>query len=340
MAAPNNIIIKKVKKGGHGHHGGAWKVAYADFVTAMMAFFLLLWLLSSAPQKTLEGIADFFTPTVGLKDAQGVGVKGGQSPVKEGKKKSDSSDQKLVFSTTTQGAIVKDPERRVDAPEENDAQNFSKIEHDLYKAIEKSPEFHEFKDSIVIEQTPEGLKIQLLDQQQKPMFVPGTSQLQDYTQVILTKIAKIIRFLPNYISIAGHTNSDRFTDIKQDNWELSSDRSNVTRRFLVDSKLIDYDQIVRVIGKADQEPFDLQHPESERNMRIEMMLIRQSILPLQKTSAPATGDESIQIKDKTIDKVLEKEPADKKAPAHNGTLALDAEVKFSDPFEDMGKKKD
>ena len=329
MAPPGDIVIKKVKKGGHGHHGGAWKVAYADFVTAMMAFFLLLWLLSSAPKETLKGIADFFTPTIGLKDQKGIGVEGGQSAAtKEGTKKSDGASQSVVFGSTTSGAIVKNPDNRVAAPEESDAQNFSHVEHDLYKAIEKNPELSSFKDSILIEQTPEGLKIELLDQQQKPMFLPGTSQLQPYTEVILKKVAAVIRYLPNYVSIAGHTNSDRFSTEKSDNWSLSSDRANVTRRFLVDNKLMDYDQITRVVGKADQEPLDTQHPEAARNMRIELLLLRQNILPFQKKSAPENDKDAISIKDKSLDKPA----ADPKKPAAKGP-SLDSDITISDPFK-------
>jgi chemotaxis protein MotB len=313
MPAPSNIIIKKVKKGGHGHHGGAWKVAYADFVTAMMAFFLLMWLLASTPQEKLEGIADFFTPTVGLKEQKGIGKEGGISPKTKGTKKSDATDSALVFSTTASGAIVKNPDNRTQAEEENEAQNFSKTEHDLYKAIEKNPDLKEFKDSILIEQTPEGLKIQLLDQQKKPMFQPGTSIMQPYAENILKKIARIIHFLPNYISIAGHTNSERFSRRKTgDNWQLSSDRANTTRRLFVDNKLIDHEQIARIVGKAEQEPLDIQHPEEARNMRIEILLLRNSILPFQKRSAP--DEAAVPVKDKTLEKEPETVPAPAKKP--------------------------
>jgi len=307
MATPNNIIIKKVKKGGHGHHGGAWKVAYADFVTAMMAFFLLMWLLASTPQEKLTGIADFFAPTVGLRDSKGIGVDGGSAPdAKDGTNKSKNASQdQVVFSAETSGAIVKDPDHRVKAPEENDDVNFSHTQHDLYKAIEKSPDLQDFKDSIKIEATPEGLKVELLDKKDKPMFYPGTSKLEPYMEMILRKVSTIIKFLPNYISISGHTNSARFNESNTiDNWTLSSDRANVTRHFLVDNHLIDYDQITRIVGKADQEPLDFEHPENISNMRVELLLMRQSLVPFQKKSAPENDKQEIGIKDQPAQKLL------------------------------------
>jgi chemotaxis protein MotB len=280
------IIIKKIKKGGHGgHHGGAWKVAYADFVTAMMAFFLLLWLLSSVPQEKLKSLAEFFTPTIGIRDQMGIGFEGGSAPnAPKGVKDNAKIAPAIVFGAPSPGPIVKVPDSIKNPVVEQDTKNFTSMQHDLYKAINENPELKEFSESIIIDQTPEGLRIQLLDQDKRPMFLPGTSTLQPYTKKILEIVAKFIRYLPNYISIDGHTAKDHNPGT-YDNWELSSQRANSARKFLVDGN-IDPEQILRIVGKSDQEPFDVKDPYAPRNMRMGIILLRNSILPYQKQIAP------------------------------------------------------
>ncbi|MFN7038290.1 MAG: flagellar motor protein MotB [Alphaproteobacteria bacterium] len=280
------IIIKKVKKGGHGgHHGGAWKVAYADFVTAMMAFFLLLWLLGSVPTEKLRGIADYFTPTIGLKDQMGIGFKGGLEDSENAGNKRAEKDKSILNGAPIQGPIVKMPDSSVKKLEELDAQNFSSIQKDLYKAIKSNPDLKEFSQNIVIDQTPEGLRIQILDLDKKPMFVPHTSILQPYTKKILSILAKYIRYIPNYLSINGHTSKDA-SDSQFDNWQLSSERSNETRKFFIDEAGLDREQIARIVGKADQEPYDTVNPYAVSNMRISLILLRNTIMPFQKQAAP------------------------------------------------------
>lgn len=283
----NNIIIKKVKKSSHAHHGGAWKVAYADFVTAMMAFFLLLWLLSAASKEQLQGIAKYFTPTVGIKDGLGIGFTGGLGDVEEGEKRDNAAKDSLIFGTPDSGAVIKMPPSSESA-NEVDAHNFTAVQNDLYKAIHDNPELQEFKENILIDQTPEGLRIQLLDKENRPLFVPGTSKLQSYTKEILIIIAKFIKYLPNYLSINGHTNNIPFSNNRYyDNWDLSADRANATRRFFINGYL-DAEQIGRIVGKGEQEPLANEPPESYKNMRISLILLRNMIVPYQKQSAPET----------------------------------------------------
>jgi chemotaxis protein MotB len=279
----STIIIKKIKKGGHGHHGGAWKVAYADFVTAMMAFFLLLWLLSSVPSQKLKGLSEYFTPTVGLKDQMGIGFDGGEASDTEGNAKK-TGQEAIVYGAPSKGAIVKLPDSA--NQDKIDEKNFTAIKNDLYKAVHENPELKEFKENILIDQTPEGLRIQILDDEKRPLFIPGTSVLQPYTKDILRVISKFIKYLPNYISINGHTNSLPFkSEGIVDNWELSSSRANSARRFLIEG-LIDPEQIGRIVGKGDQEPIDVENPGSVRNMRISLIILRNLIVPYQKQSAP------------------------------------------------------
>jgi chemotaxis protein MotB len=282
-----SIIIKKIKKSSPGHHGGAWKVAYADFVTAMMAFFLLLWLLSTQPTKKLLGIANYFTPTIGLRDQQGIGFEAGTTANDKDTSKHTKGNDAIIYGSEYKGTVVKVPETALKNLEKIDAKNFSSIAHDLYKAVHDNPETQNMQNSIKIDETPEGLRIQLLDQDKRPMFIPGTYDLQPYTKTILKLIAKFIRFMPNYVAVSGHTSKDKIPNPNSlDNWELSAKRANVARKFLVDEASIDTEQIERIIGKADQEPLDEAHPDSPNNIRISLMLMRNTIVPFQKQAAP------------------------------------------------------
>ena len=279
------IVIKKIKKAAHGAHGGAWKVAYADFVTAMMAFFLLLWLLSSVSTEKLTGIADYFTPTVGLRDEMGIGFNGGTSvDTIEGTKKNVAASKSIIEGSPTVGPVIKNLDgidKQLD--DASDAKNFTNLQNDLYKAIHNNPELKEFKDNIIVDDTPEGLRIQITDKENRPMFFPGTSDLQDYTKKVLTIIAKYIKFLPNYLAINGHTATDK--TLTYDNWALSASRANAARKFFVDG-LLDPEQISRITGKADQEPLDAHNPSATKNMRISLILLKNTIMPFQKQSAP------------------------------------------------------
>lgn len=279
------IIIKKIKKGGGGHHGGAWKVAYADFVTAMMAFFLLLWILSTAPQETLKGISDYFTPTIGLKDSAGIGFEGGTGKSEEGQEANDKTAKNtIVFGAPDKGPVVQINEKPLPVSETEEERSFNNVQNDLHKAINENPELKMFKDNIIIDQTPEGLRIQIVDLKDKPMFEPGTSKLMPYMEKILSKISSIIMYMPNFVSIAGHTNSAGNTS---KNWLLSSERANSVREFLLSTNNIDKEQIARIVGKADQEPLDPENPEALKNIRMAITMLKASIMPYHKQSAPA-----------------------------------------------------
>ncbi|NBO18472.1 MAG: chemotaxis protein MotB, partial [Proteobacteria bacterium] len=213
------IVIKKIKKGGHGHHGGAWKVAYADFVTAMMAFFLLLWLLNVTTPEQKLGLADYFTPTIGIKDSKGIGFQGGTTANRKGKSANNLSAVGIVVGQVQQGPVAKDPtdakDAEPDAEEkskggkkaanddgddgegEADSEQFQLAEQEIRQALNNDPEVKEFKNSVQMEQTTEGMKINLIDDPKKEMFVAGGARLTEGGKKVLDSMANIIVKTPN-----------------------------------------------------------------------------------------------------------------------------------------------
>jgi chemotaxis protein MotB len=280
------IIIKKINAAHHGHHGGAWKVAYADFVTAMMAFFLLLWLLNSTPSDKLSGIAQYFEPTVGLSGQKGIGFEGGKSQNKDGISSYDK-EQGVKYGVMKKGEIISAPQKGdTVSNEEMENERFTLVEGELKKVIMSDADLAQFQDAISFDVTPEGLQIKITDQDKYPMFQAGSATLNSYTKNVITKIVGLIKYSPNFLQIAGHTDSDT-TGMKTDygNWELSADRANSARRFMIDQG-VPQDQIARVVGRADAEPLDQDNPNSPRNRRITITLLRNSIMPFNKVSAP------------------------------------------------------
>jgi len=282
------IIIKKIKKGGHGHHGGAWKVAYADFVTAMMAFFLLLWLLQATAQSQKEGIAEYFTPTLGIRDAAGIGFKGGKTSYDEGRKVAEKSPPGILVGRMPQGPTSQKQERQAPVESTEDSYLFEKGEKDIKKAIEEDPNFRDFKDNVIVEQTPEGLKIEVIDDEKLPMFEPKGTQLTQAGEKILRKMAEVIKAMPNRISITGHTEATNYVESAMyTNWELTADRANSARRFFMTTNM-EPTRVAKVTGRADQELLDPKHPTSAHNRRVTIILLRASYLKTldENTAAP------------------------------------------------------
>ncbi|MBL0318396.1 MAG: OmpA family protein [Alphaproteobacteria bacterium] len=284
MAGPS-IVVKKIKKGEHGHHGGAWKVAYADFVTAMMAFFLLLWLLSTSSEETLHGISDYFAPTTGVQGELGIGFKGGKAMGKEGTKEIAMAKPSITNGAAHTGPIVQAPEDQSQENEETEKQQLNLIENNISEALKKDRELKELMDSIIIDQTPEGLRIQITDKKNRPMFRYGGVTLYPHAKIMLAKITDIVRFVPNYLSINGHTTITNALRKGYTDWELSADRANVVRQFMQESGL-DEEQVARVVGKADFEPLKPEEPNAPENDRISIILLRHSVLPYHRRAAP------------------------------------------------------
>ncbi len=257
------IIIKRVKKAAHAHHGGAWKIAYADFVTAMMAFFLLLWLLNSVTQEQLEGISNYFAPVSASSATSGAGgVLGGQTISEPGASQSATSRDSVTVelpppkagtggkdnSENTEG---KSPEEVAseDALKKKEEEQFEDAKAQLEATMEGIPQLKNLKDSLMIDNTPEGLRIQLVDKDGLSMFPGGGSELYLHTKKRLEVVAEIIRKLPQNVSISGHTDATRFAGRESySNWELSADRANAARRWLQQSKIPE-SRIDRVVGK-------------------------------------------------------------------------------------------
>jgi len=304
MADGRPIIIKKVKKGGgHGHHGGAWKVAYADFVTAMMAFFLLMWLINATSPEQKKGIADYFAPAAVSESRSGSGgVLGGRSFDSEGARDSGYSSVTMSErasaprsgSTDDNGNKDKDRSNSKTQTSGEDAstdavqQAMSKREADQFEAAAMSlrqamrdmPELTELSKHLLIDQTPEGMRIQIVDQEGRSMFPPGAAEPYPRTQLLLREIAKVINRLPNRITVSGHTDASQVEGLDgYSNWELSADRANATRRIFQKAG-VDSNRIYQVSGKASSEPLFPDDPYMSANRRISVVLLREApVLP-------------------------------------------------------------
>ncbi len=285
------IIVKKIKKAGHGHHGGAWKVAYADFVTAMMAFFLLLWLLNVTDAVQKQGISDYFAPTVASSSESGAGgVLGGTSMQTEGAMTSNTGTPSVVSSISPPEQGSKDDASEDGKSEIDEAEfleklaaleeaSFEETKDQIKAAIATDPEMAGLEDNIIIDMTPEGLRIQIVDQYDESMFDPGSVSIKPRIKKLLAKIVKAIEPLPNNLAIDGHTDSSGFSNSEYTNWELSSDRANSSRRALVEVGL-DPQRIERVAGKADIDPMIADDPSNPGNRRISLTLLRETpVLP-------------------------------------------------------------
>ena len=283
------IVIKKIVKGG-GHHGGAWKVAYADFVTAMMAFFLLLWLLGISDEAMRGGISEMFknpSPLIGPGGASTSMIKlGGTREIPHGEgdqtsKQSDQIDNKDII------AKVVDKEAL-----EKEKVVLDQLMIKLKESIEKSEMLKDFKEQLLLEVMPEGLRIQILDKENRPMFSPGSEKLKPYTRVILRELAKTIaKHAKNKISITGHTDDLAFGKgiieyetvdgevlrKQYSNWELSSDRANAARRELVKGGM-PVKQVGRVVGLSSSVSFDKNNPSSSVNRRISIIVMNKATL--------------------------------------------------------------
>jgi len=299
------IIIRRKKKKGDAHHGGAWKVAYADFVTAMMAFFLLLWLLNVTTDEQKALISSYFSPAdprIATSVSGSGGVLGGLTVSPEGAM-TEKLEPVVSFpgtlqpdGTTTRPRTPEELEQMSDGDLERelrrrDEERFRQVEDQIRQAIESVPELSALAANLLIDQTPEGLRIQLVDQEGRPMFPLGRYQPLPEAQLLLQLVTHVVMDLPNMISIRGHTDSLPYgPGAAYTNWELSADRANASRRFMLEHGL-DYQRIENVMGKADREHLVPDEPDSPRNRRISIILLRESLVPgLYKTEEDSTDD--------------------------------------------------
>lgn len=270
------IIIKRVKKHAHGAHGGSWKVAFADFATAMMAFFLLLWLMGSTTQEQKGAISEYFNNpsavpgTSSLPSPTSINGPGG------------ASTSMIVLGGGAElhrapapptDAVPPDLEAAATAAEEAlDQERLEALLQQLSEAIDEREALAEFKDQILLDVTPEGVRIQIIDHERRSMFPLGSAVLEPFTDTILRELASIIDNVPNRISISGHTDIRPYGRPNYSNWELSADRANAARRSLIGAGL-PAEKIGRVVGLASSTLLDPAMPQSPINRRISIVVM-------------------------------------------------------------------
>ncbi|MGZ5007885.1 MAG: flagellar motor protein MotB [Methylobacter sp.] len=276
MADQQPIVIKKVKKGGHAHHGGAWKLAYADFVTAMMAFFLLMWLLGTTTEPERRGIAEYFQdPFKASREEKGADVGDRTSIIQAGGADITSQDQGQIDKGMT--TEIKDipPEEIEKKAEEIEKEKLENLKEKIQEKINSTPELTEFKDQIKLEITSEGLRILIVDAQNRPMYKLASAEPEPQIKTILRALAPAINEMPNKVSVNGHTDARPFppNQKKYTNWELSSDRANAARYELTQGGLAE-EKVLRVIGLSSSVPYNpTTEPLDPINRRISIIVM-------------------------------------------------------------------
>ncbi|HEY6483127.1 MAG TPA: flagellar motor protein MotB [Steroidobacteraceae bacterium] len=303
MAVPKSkaerplIIVKRKRRAAHAHHGGAWKVAYADFVTAMMAFFLVMWLVTAVSKDQRAAIFDYFKnpsmePGKSGKPAPGQMGPGGAStspinlhggldairarisPVADMGASAAPVPSRNEQSKDGAGATdSQDTQKLADAQKALERKQLESLMEELRRAVDKSQALQPFKDQLLLDITPEGVRIQIVDAQNRPMFDVGSARLRDYTTAILHELAPYLDSVPNRISLTGHTDVRPYPSTNgYTNWELSADRANAARRALTAGGLPDA-KIARVVGLSSSVLFDKADPQNPINRRISIVVM-------------------------------------------------------------------
>ena len=300
------IIIKRIKKAAHAHHGGSWKVAYADFVTAMMAFFLLMWLMGFTTEGERKAISDYFASPSAIQGKGGSSTslidmgKGMDSPRTSQKKPNQETTavntEDVAQESSAKAASGSGQDSKL-MEAEKDKKRLESLLEELKKAIDASQALKPFKDQLLLDISPEGLRLQIVDKENRPMFDVGSANLQSYTRQILREISKMIAVVPNHISIAGHTDARAYASGADfSNWELSSDRANACRRELVRGG-VGEEKIARVVGLASTALFDKSNPLSPINRRISIIVMNKeaeaAMLEKEKIEKRISGDDAV-----------------------------------------------
>lgn len=332
------IIIKRVRKGGHGHHGGSWKVAFADFATAMMAFFLLMWLMGATTEEQKGAISEYFnnpsnvqgsspvpspTPIQGPGGASTSMIKlgGGMELHHEPSPPAEAAPP----TPGTQAQVTPDDDAEREA--QLDSERLQALLAELQAAIDQRESLAKFKDQILLDVTPEGVRVQIIDHERRSMFPLGSAKLEEFSQNILFELAKIIDTVPNRISISGHTDVKPYVAINYSNWELSADRANAARRALIAGGF-PADKVGRVVGLASSVLLDTTTPHSPINRRISIVVMNKrteaaisqengTLLSVQDgaNGAPAATDAQLDAAPATVAAPSNVAPADAGGPA-------------------------
>lgn len=307
------IVIKRIKKVAGGHHGGAWKIAYADFVTAMMAFFLLMWLLGSTTKGDLKGISDYFNTPLKIAMLGGSGSGDSTSIIKGGGKDLSRSTGQVkdgevpnVKKVITLKAAA---EEAIRLEKIKEIEKLKELKKSIEKAINSSDKLKKFKDQILLDLTTEGLRIQIVDEKNRPMFRIGRAELEPHTKDILHEIGQILNIMPNKISLSGHTDAQPYALDRKgfSNWDLSADRANASRRELMVGGMDDT-KVVRVVGLSSAVLFDKLNPLNPVNRRISIIVMNKK------------AEEAAQNDGGTVE--LEAENIDPKLPAVEGASGV------------------
>jgi chemotaxis protein MotB len=268
------IIVKKIKKGGHAAHGGAWKIAYADFVTAMMAFFLLMWLLGSTTEGDKKGIADYFQSPLKVAMAGGSGsgdashvVKGGGEDLTRAGGQVKRGDIEAERRTINLQALKAEQIRA-------EAARLRELQERMESELRNNAQTAQFASQIKLDMTRDGLRIQIVDELNRPMFDSGSAIVKDYMRELLRAIGAVLVEVPNRLTLEGHTDAQPFSAGERgySNWELSADRANASRRELVAGGLTE-DRVLRVQGLASSQPFERDDPLAPSNRRISIIVM-------------------------------------------------------------------
>ncbi|MDR0379533.1 MAG: flagellar motor protein MotB [Candidatus Accumulibacter sp.] len=268
------IVIKRIKKGVAGHHGGAWKVAYADFVTAMMAFFLLMWLLASVSNNDLKGLAEYFQDPLKVTLSTGSGV-GDATSILQGGGQDMTRNAGQVKRGDTEAEIRK---RRAEEMrkeyERTERTLFLELRDDIEKMINDNSILRQFRNQLLMRMTPEGLNIQIIDEHNRPMFDTSSAELKPYSKEILREIGRALNAVPNKVSFTGHTDAAQFSGGERgfSNWELSANRANASRREMIAGGMSE-SKVLRVVGSSSTILFDKNDPLSPSNRRISIMVL-------------------------------------------------------------------
>lgn len=273
------IIVKRVKKIAGGHHGGAWKIAFADFATAMMAFFMVMWLMSSATPEQKKAISGYFQDPIGFTESASpyvIDLGGTPTPAPdrtlnpEMKDAPDAPESAVDTEDTPEQLEAKQAEQLAEQVEQ---ERLEMLLQELQTKVDENPQLQKFKDQILFEITQDGLRIQIMDAENRPMFDLGSARLQPYFEDILLILAETIKAVPNKISVSGHTDAKPFAGEGEfGNWELSANRANAARRALVAGGYPD-ERVARVVGYASSALFDRSDPFNSVNRRIDIIVL-------------------------------------------------------------------
>lgn len=275
MSTVNNhrVVIRRKKSHGAAHHGGSWKIAYADFITALMAFFLVMWLISIVPREELKGIADYFRMPLSVAIAGGPKNSAERSAIPGGGPDTlrDEGEVRRAQGTRTQAQVINaDAERR-------DRHRLERLRQRLENVIESSPVLKRFRPQLLIDITTEGLRVQIVDSQNRPMFATGSAEVKPYMRDILRELGPVLNELPNKVSIAGHTDATQYArgERAYSNWELSADRANASRQELVAGGMSE-GKVIRVQGLASSMSLVKDDPYAAVNRRISLVVLNEA----------------------------------------------------------------